>query len=130
MKYKSLEAHLTFHYLHFAVAQKYIYLMKVKVKFLSRVWLFTTPWTVCSPLGSSVHGVLQARMLEWVAISFSNAWKWKVKWSRSVVFHSYRPRGPQPTRLLHSWNFPCKSTAVDCHCLLQNTRYLSWNSGS
>ena len=26
----------------------------------------------CSPLGSSVHGVLQARMLEWVAISFYN----------------------------------------------------------
>ena len=32
-----------------------------------------------SPLGSSVPGVLQARILEWVAISFSNAWKWKVK---------------------------------------------------
>ena len=33
----------------------------------------------CSPPGSSVHGVFQARVLEWVAISFSNAWKWKVK---------------------------------------------------
>ena len=32
-----------------------------------------------SPLGSSVPGTLQARILEWVAISFSNAWKWKVK---------------------------------------------------
>ena len=32
-----------------------------------------------SPLGSSVPGILQARTLEWVAISFSNAWKWKVK---------------------------------------------------
>ena len=32
-----------------------------------------------SPLGSSVPGILQARILEWVAISFSNAWKWKVK---------------------------------------------------
>ena len=32
-----------------------------------------------SPLGSSVPGNLQARILEWVAISFSNAWKWKVK---------------------------------------------------
>ena len=29
--------------------------------------------------GSPVLGILQARMLEWVAISFSNAWKWKVK---------------------------------------------------
>ena len=40
--------------------------------------------TLCDPIdgsppGSSVPGVLQARILEWVAISFSNAWKWKVK---------------------------------------------------
>ena len=40
--------------------------------------------TLCNPIdgsppGSSIHGVLQARTLEWVAISFSNAWKWKVK---------------------------------------------------
>ena len=32
-----------------------------------------------SPTGSSVPGILQARTLGWVAISFSNAWKWKVK---------------------------------------------------
>ena len=32
-----------------------------------------------SPPGSSVPGILQARTLEWVAISFSNAGKWKVK---------------------------------------------------
>ena len=32
-----------------------------------------------SPPGSPVPGVLQARTLEWLAISFSNAWKWKVK---------------------------------------------------
>ena len=33
----------------------------------------------CSPPGSPVPGILQARTLEWVAISFSNAGKWKVK---------------------------------------------------
>ena len=33
----------------------------------------------CSPPGSSIPGILQARILEWVAISFSNEWKWKVK---------------------------------------------------
>ena len=33
----------------------------------------------CSLPGFSVHGILQARTLESVAISFSNAWKWKVK---------------------------------------------------
>ena len=32
-----------------------------------------------SPPGPAVPGILQARTLEWVAISFSNAWKWKVK---------------------------------------------------
>ena len=32
-----------------------------------------------SPPGSTVPGILQARTLEWGAISFSNAWKWKVK---------------------------------------------------
>ena len=32
-----------------------------------------------SPPGSPVPGILQARTLGWVAIAFSNAWKWKVK---------------------------------------------------
>ena len=40
--------------------------------------------TLCDPIdgsppGSSVPGILQATTLEWVAISFCNAWKWKVK---------------------------------------------------
>ena len=43
--------------------------------------------------------------------------KWK--WSRSVVSDSYRLHGLQPTRLLHPWDFPGKSTGVGCHCLLQ-----------
>ena len=32
---------------------------------------------------------------------------------------SVRPHGLQPTRLLHSWDFPGKSTGVGCHCLLR-----------
>ena len=40
--------------------------------------------TLCDPIGGSppgspVPGILQARTLEWVVISFSNAWKWRVK---------------------------------------------------
>ena len=40
--------------------------------------------TLCDPIdgsppGSAIPGILKARTLEWVAISFSNAWKWKVK---------------------------------------------------
>ena len=45
-----------------------------------------------SPAGSPVPGILQARTLEWVAISFSNAWKWKVKVkSLSRVWSSATP---------------------------------------
>ena len=42
-----------------------------------------------SPPGSPVPGILQARTLDWVAISFSNGWKWKVKvklFSRALLF--------------------------------------------
>ena len=61
-----------------------------------------------SPPASPVPGILQARTLEWVAISFSNAWKWKVKVkakSESEVAQScqtQRPHGLQPTRLLYA----------------------------
>ena len=53
--------------------------------------------TLCDPIdgsppGSSVPGILQARTLEWVAISFSNVWKWKVKVkSLSCVWPSVTP---------------------------------------
>ena len=53
--------------------------------------------TLCDPIdgsppGSPVPEILQARTLEWVAISFSNAWKWKVKVkSLSCVWPSETP---------------------------------------
>ena len=67
--------------------------------------------TLCDPIdssppGSPAPGILQARTLEWVAISFSNAWK-------------SQPHGLQPSRLLRPWDLPGKSTGVGCHCLLQ-----------
>ena len=46
--------------------------------------------------------------------------KWK--WSHSVVSDPQRPHGLQPTRLLHPWDFPGKSTGVGCHCLLRDTK--------
>ena len=42
----------------------------------------------------------------------------KSKCSCSVVSDSSRPHGLQPTRLLHPWDFPGKSTGVGCHYLL------------
>ena len=76
--------------------------------------------TLCDPIdssppGSPIPGILQARTLEWVAIAFSNAWKWK--WSPSVVSDSSRSRGLQPTRLLCPWDFPGKNNGVGYHCL-------------
>ena len=41
------------------------------------------------------------------------------KWSHSLVSDSLWPHGLQPTRLLHLWDFPGKSTGVCCHFLLQ-----------
>ena len=80
--------------------------------------------TLCDPIdgsppGSPVPGILQARTLEWVAIAFSNAWSEKWKWSHPVVSDPQRPNGLQPSRLLHPWDFPGKSTGVGCRCLLR-----------
>ena len=52
-----------------------------------------------SPPGSPIPGILHARTLEWVAISFSSAWKWK--WSRSVVSNS--ATDPIPTQRPTPW---------------------------
>ena len=59
--------------------------LKMKLKLLAAAAksLQSCP-TLCDPIdggppGSAIPGILQARTLEWVAISFSNAWKWEVK---------------------------------------------------
>ena len=72
--------------------------------------------TLCDPIDGSppgfpVPGILQARTLEWVVISFSNAF--------SVVSDSVRPHRRQPSRLPCPWNSPGKNTGVGCHFLLQ-----------
>ena len=53
-----------------------VYLMLL-LSHVSRVRLCATPETAAHQ--APIAGILQARTLEWVAISFSNAWKWKVK---------------------------------------------------
>ena len=57
---------------------------KVECKFIHAAKSLQSCPTLCDSMdcslpGFSIHGILQARTLEWVAISFSNAWKWKVK---------------------------------------------------
>ena len=44
-----------------------------------QLWLTLCDPVDSSPPGSPIPGILQARTLEWVASSFSNAWRWKVK---------------------------------------------------
>ena len=83
--------------------------------------------TLCSPTdgsppGSPILGILQARTLEWVAISFSNAGKWKVKVKSLSRVQLLATPWTQPTRLLRPWDFPGKSTGVGCHCLLYSRR--------
>ena len=81
--------------------------------------------TLCNPIdgspsGSPVPGILQARVLEWVAISFSNAWKWKVKvksLSRVPLFETPWTAAYQAPP---SMGFSRQEARVlGCHCLLQ-----------
>ena len=62
--------------------------------------------------GSSVPGILQARTLEWVAISFSSAWKWKVK-GKSL----------RRVRLPHLSESCWGSAGLDCVSHQQATRF-------
>ena len=76
--------------------------------------------TLCNPIdgspsGSAVPGILQARTLEWVGISFSNAWKWKVK---SEVAQSY-PTLSDP--------MDCSLPGSSIHGIFQ-ARVLAWGA--
>ena len=81
--------------------------------------------TLCDPTdGTAAHKAPPSlgfsRQEHWSGMPFpspmNESEKWK--WSRSVVSDSSWPHGLQPTRLLHPWDFPGKSTGVGCHCLL------------
>ena len=85
----------------------------------SRVRLCATPKTAAHQAPPSLGF---SRQEHWSGLPFPSTMqeseKWK--WSRSVMSDSQRPHGLQPTRLLHPWDFPGKSTGVGCHCLLWN----------
>ena len=84
----------------------------------SCVWLCATPQMAAHQAPSSLEF---SRQEHWSGLPFPSPMhkseKWK--WSRSIVCNSSPPHGLQPTRLLHPWDFPGKSTGVGCHCLLQ-----------
>ena len=62
-----------------------------------------------------------SRREHWSGLPFPSPMQESEKWkqSSSAMSESSRPHGLQPTRLLHPWEFPGKSTGVGCHCLLQ-----------
>ena len=72
------------------------------------------------PPGSPVPGILQARTLAWVAISFSNAWKWKVKVKSLSCVRLFVTPWTAAYQAPPSMGFPGKSTGVGCHCLLRH----------
>ena len=60
------------------------FLRSNNIQFTTTTKSFQSCPTLCNPIdgsqqGSPIPGILQAKVLEWVAISFTNAWKWKVK---------------------------------------------------
>ena len=93
-------------------------LLLLLLSHFSRVRLCETPETAAHQAPPSLGF---SRQEHWSGLPFPSPMheceKWK--WSRSVVFDSSRPHGLQPTRLLHPWDFPGKSTGVGCHCLLR-----------
>ena len=81
--------------------------------------------TLCDPIdgsppGSPVPGILQARTLEWAAISFSNAWKWKVKVMSLSRVQLLAIPWTAADQAPPSMEFPGKSTGVEFHCLLRS----------
>ena len=72
-----------------------------------------------SPSGSPVPGILQAKTLEWVAISFSNAWQWKVK---VKLLSHVRPSATSWTAAYQApppVGFSRQEYWSGCHCLLR-----------
>ena len=74
----------------------------------------------CSPPGSPVPGILLERMLEWVAISFSNAWKWKVKVKSLSCVRLFGTPWTAAHQTPLSMGFSSKCTGVGCHRLLHS----------
>ena len=97
--------------------------------------------TLCDPIddsppGSAVPGILQARTLEWVAISFPNAWKWKVKvrllsrvrpfatpWT--VAYQAFLSMGFSRQEY---WSGMLLPSPISCYMELKNCSAESWAS--
>ena len=96
-------------------------LLLLLLSHLSRVRLCETPLKAAHQAPPSLGF---SRQEHWSGLPFPSPMHDSEKWkgSRSVMSNSLRPHGPQPTRLLCPWDFPGRSTGVECHCLLLNNK--------
>ena len=83
--------------------------------------------TLCNPIdgsppGSPVPGILQTRTLEWVAISFSNAWKWKGKVKSLSRVRLLATPWTAAYEAPPSMEFSRQEYRSGCHCLLWRER--------
>ena len=93
--------------------------MCVYAHMLSCVWLFLAPWTVAQQACFSVHGIFQARILEWVAISHSRISSWLRDWTNiscgSCTGRHSLPRAPPGLSIQLYMNKNVQGFQPDCH---------------
>ena len=80
----------------------------------SHVRVFVTPWTVCNSLDSSLHGILQAKILGWAAVPFLRGSSWSRDRThvshvscigRCILYHWATGEAPQPFPRHGHWGF-------------------------
>ena len=102
--------------MHLSVLCSTIYMSQdMNVKSLSHVRLFVTPWSALElKAGSSAHGIFKARILEWVAISFSRRSSRPRDWTHVSLIV-----GRHFTREVHlrSYVCVCVCESLTCVCL-------------
>ena len=121
VSHHTILSHMNIYYILLCGIVVWYFLLLLLSRF-SRVRLCATPQTEAHQAPGSLGF---SRQEHWSGLPFPSPMheseKWK--WSRLVMSDSSLPHGLQPTRLLHSWDFPGKSTGVGCHCLLLDTSY-------
>ena len=106
---------------------KLVVLVKEYTAAANSLQLWPTVWPPWTAAHQALPSLGFSRQEHWSGLPFPSPMheseKWK--WSHSVMSDSSQPHRLQPTRLLHPWDFPGKSTGVSCHFLLQCMRVKS-----
>ena len=108
-----------------AYIQHQVYGAAWMLSLFSHVQLSVTPME-CSPPGSSVHGILQARILEWVAIPYSRGSSRPRDWTRSISYVSCVGRW-----VLYNWCYlgcPFFGSNI-CKCANHSSEHSLWSWG-